>query len=134
MQNVGFCVNIFKDPSNKRFYVKNMSAHGSHLGWRSWSSDTILKVYYPRTIHAMFGLNWPTGFRGEDLKQTRHGWSLGGQFSKLCPVNLTSIQDGHLQRTYCSFKEIFFKHFSHRVLCYKYVCWWWPSWMEVRVT
>jgi hypothetical protein len=27
------------------------------------------------------------------------GWSLGGQFSKLCPVNLTSIQDGHLQQT-----------------------------------
>jgi hypothetical protein len=31
------------------------------------------------------------------------GWSLSGQFSKLCPVTLTSIQDGHLQRTYCSF-------------------------------
>ena len=26
------------------FYVKTMSAHGKHLGWRSWSSDTILKV------------------------------------------------------------------------------------------
>jgi hypothetical protein len=38
------------------FYVKTMSAHGSHLGWRSWSPDTILKVYYP--------------------------WSLSGQFSK----------------------------------------------------
>jgi hypothetical protein len=32
-----------------------------------------------------------------------HGWSLSGQFSKLCPVTLTSIQDGRLQRTYCSF-------------------------------
>ena len=50
------------------FYVKTMSAHGSHLGWRSWSPDTILKVYYPRTIHAMFALNWPTSFRGEDFK------------------------------------------------------------------
>jgi hypothetical protein len=28
---------------------------------------TILKVYYPRTIHAMFVLNWLTGFRGEDF-------------------------------------------------------------------
>jgi hypothetical protein len=28
---------------------------------------------------------------------------LSGQFSKLCPVTLTSIQDGHLQQTYCSF-------------------------------
>jgi hypothetical protein len=50
------------------FYVKTMSAHGSHLGWRSWSSDTNLKVYYPRTIHAMFALYWLTGFRGEDCK------------------------------------------------------------------
>jgi hypothetical protein len=31
------------------------------------SPDTILKVYYPRTIHAIFALNWLTGFRGEDL-------------------------------------------------------------------
>jgi hypothetical protein len=53
-------------------YVKTMSAHGSHLGWRSWSPDIILKVYYPRTIHAMSALNWPTGFRGEDLKQFSH--------------------------------------------------------------
>jgi hypothetical protein len=28
---------------------------------------TILKVYYPKTIHAMFALNWLTGFRGEDF-------------------------------------------------------------------
>jgi hypothetical protein len=34
---------------------------------RSWSPDTILKVYYPRTIHAMFALNWLTGFRREDF-------------------------------------------------------------------
>jgi hypothetical protein len=50
------------------FYVKIMSAHGSHLGWRSWSPDTIFKVYYPRTIHAMFALNLLTGFRGEDFQ------------------------------------------------------------------
>jgi hypothetical protein len=49
------------------FYVKTMSAHGSHLGWRLWSPDTILKAYYLRTIHAMFALNWLTGFRGEDF-------------------------------------------------------------------
>jgi hypothetical protein len=48
-------------------YAKTMSAHGSHLGWRSWSLDTFVKVYYPRTIHAMFALNWLTGFRGEDF-------------------------------------------------------------------
>jgi hypothetical protein len=26
-----------------------------------------LKVDHPRTIHAMFALNWLTGFRGEDF-------------------------------------------------------------------
>ena len=34
-------------------YVKIMSTYGGHLGWRSWSPDTILKVYHPRTIHAV---------------------------------------------------------------------------------
>ena len=53
-------------------YVKTMSAHGSHLGWRSWSPDTILKVYYSRIIHAMFALNWLTGFRGVTFKQFSH--------------------------------------------------------------
>jgi hypothetical protein len=52
---------VFSDP------VKTMSAHGSHFGWRSWSPDTILKAYYPRTIHAMIALNWLTGFREEDF-------------------------------------------------------------------
>jgi hypothetical protein len=47
------------------FYVKTMSADGSHLGWRSGSLDIILKVDHLRTIHAMFALNWLTGFRGE---------------------------------------------------------------------
>jgi hypothetical protein len=54
---------LFKSHTAIGFYVKTMSARGSHLGWRSWSPDTILKVYYPRTIHAMFALNWLTGFR-----------------------------------------------------------------------
>jgi hypothetical protein len=58
---------LFKSHTAIGFYVKTMSAHGSRLGWRSWSPDTILKVYYPRTIHAMFALNWLIGFRREDL-------------------------------------------------------------------
>jgi hypothetical protein len=35
---------LFKSHTAIGFYVKTMSAHGSHLGWRSWSPDTILKV------------------------------------------------------------------------------------------
>ena len=38
-----------------------------HLGWRSGSLDTILKIDHLRTIHAMFALNWLTGFREEDF-------------------------------------------------------------------
>jgi hypothetical protein len=45
-------------------YVKTMSADGGHLGWRSGSLDIILKVDHLRTIHAMFALNWLTGFIG----------------------------------------------------------------------
>ena len=44
-----------------------MSAEGGLLGWRSGSLDTILKIDQLRTIHAMFALNWLTGFRGEDF-------------------------------------------------------------------
>jgi hypothetical protein len=40
-------------------YLKTtgMSAEGGHLGWRSGSSDTILKIDHLRTIHAMLALN-----------------------------------------------------------------------------
>ena len=70
--------------------VKTMSAHGSHLGWRSWSPNTFLKVYYQRTIHAMFALNWLTGFRREDLNNFPMGPML-----KLCPL-MVAILDGVL--------------------------------------
>jgi hypothetical protein len=46
-----------------------MSAAGGHLGWRSGSPDTILKIDHLRTIHAMFALNWLTGFRGKKLRK-----------------------------------------------------------------
>jgi hypothetical protein len=45
-----------------------MSAEGGHLGWKSGSLDTILKIDHLRTIHAMFALNWLTGFREEDFE------------------------------------------------------------------
>jgi hypothetical protein len=48
-------------------YVKTMSAEGSHLGWRLGSPNTVLKIDHLRIIHAMFALNWLTGFRGEDF-------------------------------------------------------------------
>ena len=48
-------------------YGKTMFAEGGHLGWRSGSPNTILKIDHLRTIHAMFALNWLTGFREEDF-------------------------------------------------------------------
>ena len=54
-------------PIGSYMYVKTMSAEDGHLGWRSGSPDTILKIDHLRTIHAMFALNWLTGFRGEDF-------------------------------------------------------------------
>jgi hypothetical protein len=35
-------------------YVKTMSAEGGHLGWRSGSPDTILKIDHLRTIHVIY--------------------------------------------------------------------------------
>jgi hypothetical protein len=63
----GFRGEDFKKIFSHRSYVKTMSAEGGHLGWRSGSLDTILKIDHLRTIHAMFALNWLTGFRGKDF-------------------------------------------------------------------
>ena len=60
----GFRGNLFLNIFPIGFYVKTMSADRGHLGWRSESLDIILKVDHLRTIHAMFALNWLTGFRG----------------------------------------------------------------------
>ena len=52
----------------KELFAKfSIFSRGGHLGWWAGSSDTILKGDHPRTIPAKFGLNWPSGFRGEDL-------------------------------------------------------------------
>jgi hypothetical protein len=43
-----------------------MSADDGHLGWRFGSLVIILKVDHLRTIHAMYALNWLTGFNALD--------------------------------------------------------------------
>jgi methionine salvage enolase-phosphatase E1 len=42
-------------------------SNSSHLEWRAGLSDTNLKGVHSRTIPAMFGVIWFSGFRGEDL-------------------------------------------------------------------
>jgi hypothetical protein len=58
---------IFLNISPIGSYVKTVSADSGHLGCRLGSQDIILKVYHLRTIHAMFALNWLTGFRGKKM-------------------------------------------------------------------
>jgi hypothetical protein len=41
--------------------------HGSHDGWSAGSSDISFKGNPLRMIQAKFGLNRPSGFRGEDF-------------------------------------------------------------------
>ena len=40
-----------------------LTAYGCHLGWKSRSPVTILKVDHLRTINAMLASHWITGFR-----------------------------------------------------------------------
>jgi hypothetical protein len=53
-------------------YVKTMSAEGGHLGWRSGSPDTILKIDHLRIIHAMFALNILIGILVSEEKIFKH--------------------------------------------------------------
>ena len=46
---------LFKSHTAIGFYIKTMSAHGSHLGWRSWSLfESILPKDHP--CHVCFKL------------------------------------------------------------------------------
>ena len=72
-----------------------MSAEVGHLGWRSGSPATILKIDHLRTIHAMFALNWLTGFRGELTY-----WFQRRRFLNIFPIGsyakTMSADGGHL--------------------------------------
>jgi hypothetical protein len=76
-------------------YVKTMSADGGHLGWRFGSLDIILKVDHLRTIHAMFALNWLTGFRGKFFKT----FFPYDPMLKLCPLTAAILDGGRGHRT-----------------------------------
>ena len=42
-------------------------SHGSHLGYRTALTDTLLKGDHPRIISTKFGWDWLSSFRGEDF-------------------------------------------------------------------
>jgi hypothetical protein len=91
-------------------------SNGSHLGYRTALTDTILKGDHLRIISAKFELWTFTDFdrlwnkkKGgmklkknlllwnywANLNQTLLRWSLGGPLSKLCPSAPSCIQGGH---------------------------------------
>jgi hypothetical protein len=51
----------------EQFWQFSIFSNGSHLGYRTALTDTILKGTHPGTIPGRFGLIWFSGFRGEDL-------------------------------------------------------------------
>ena len=46
-------------------HVKTMSADGGHLEFPIGTKNINFVEVHPMNIHAMFALNWFTGFRGE---------------------------------------------------------------------
>ena len=88
---IGFRVRLLKKISIGS-YVKTMFANGSHLGWRSGSLHTILKVDHLRTIHAMFVLNWLIGFRVRLLNI----FSIGSIRVMAAILNLRSANDSQV--------------------------------------
>ena len=46
-------------------HVKTMSADGGHLEFPIGTKNITFVEVHPMNIHAMFALNWFTGFRGE---------------------------------------------------------------------
>ena len=41
--------------------------HGGHLGHVTWTIYINFHSPSPRRLHIKFGLDWPSGFRGEDV-------------------------------------------------------------------
>ena len=66
-----YTVQIWAHSGIKQFWPFeeiSIFSNGSHLGWRAWLSDITFKGNPLRMIQAKFGLNWPSGFRGEDFR------------------------------------------------------------------
>ena len=74
-----FALNGFTGSEEKFFnifpigsYVKTMSAHGGHLEFPISTKNITFVEVHPMIIHAMFAVNWFTGFRGEIFSTFSH--------------------------------------------------------------
>ena len=61
---IGFLVleKIFKG-----FLVLTIYGHGGHLGHVTCTIYINFLSHFPRRIHMKFGIDWPVGFREEDV-------------------------------------------------------------------
>ena len=48
-------------------FLPYIYGHGSHLGHVTWTIYIIFRSPFPRRLHIKFGIDWPSGFRGEDF-------------------------------------------------------------------
>jgi hypothetical protein len=65
--NVAVTVTKNRKLLSKNIFLCSIYRHGGHIGWSAGSSDITFKGNPVRMIQAKFGLNWPSGFRGEDF-------------------------------------------------------------------
>ena len=47
--------------------VFTIYGHGSHLGHVTCASYINFLSHFPRRLHIKFGIDWPSGFREEDV-------------------------------------------------------------------
>ena len=50
----------------KIFKVFTIYGRGGHLGHVTWTIYTNFRSPFPRRLHIKFGVDWPSGFGGED--------------------------------------------------------------------
>ena len=47
--------------------VFTIYGHGGHLGHVTWTIYINFCYSFPRRLHMKFGIDWPSGLRGEDV-------------------------------------------------------------------
>ena len=53
--------------SREKFKVFTIYGHGGHLGHVTWTIYINFRSPFPGRLHIIFGFDWPSSFRGEDV-------------------------------------------------------------------
>ena len=51
----------------ENFWVFTINEHGGHLGHVTYTIYNDFLSYFPRRLHIKFGIDWPIGFKEEDV-------------------------------------------------------------------